>query len=272
MSAPGSQQHEHPDFAVAADTSWATDAPCTLKSDDSFAIFGRGGDMAAGAEGFYHRDTRHLSQLTVTCGGAKLRLLNAAISDDNSVFVCDLACPAPRPNLDMGDDGNEILLRRETFLWRDTRHDQLAVTNFSALPQRLHIGIGFAADFADLFEIRGTSRVRHGEIRRPVCTASSVIMACRGLDGALRRTTINLAPTRWNSAPARPGGSTSRSAARPSRKPPAAARRPWTGCRPICRPAAPPAGMARICAARSPRSPPATPWRTPFCAAPATIW
>jgi glycogen debranching enzyme len=194
MSAPGSQQHEQPDFAVAADTSWATDAPCTLKSDDSFAIFGRGGDMAAGAEGFYHRDTRHLSQLTVTCGGAKLRLLSAAISDDNSLFVCDLACPAPRPNLDMGDDGNEILLRRETFLWRDTRHDQLAVTNFSALPQRLHIGIGFAADFADLFEIRGTSRVRHGEIRRPVCTASSVIMACRGLDGALRRTTINLAP------------------------------------------------------------------------------
>jgi len=183
-----------PAFAVAADTSWSTDRPDTLKSDDSFAIFGRFGDMEAGAEGLYHRDTRHLSKLAVTLDGARPRLLSAAVSADNATLVCDLACPAPDPNLDMGDDGNEILLRRETFLWRDTRHDALSVTNWSGRPQRVTLTIAFAADFADLFEIRGTPRARHGKLHRPDITDTAVTLACAGLDGALRRTALVFAP------------------------------------------------------------------------------
>jgi glycogen debranching enzyme len=150
--------------------------------------------MAAGAEGLYHRDTRHLSRFTVTLDGARPRSLSTAVSDDNSRLTCDLACPAPHPNLDMGDDGNEILLRRETFLWRETRHDLISVTNFSSLPQALTVAISFAADFADLFEIRGTVRIRHGDLLRPAQTASSVTLACRGVDAALRTTTIAFTP------------------------------------------------------------------------------
>jgi glycogen debranching enzyme len=150
--------------------------------------------MAAGAEGLYHRDTRHLSRFSVTLDGARPRSLSTTVSADNARLTCDLACPAPHPNLDMGDDGNEILLRRETFLWRGTRHDRISLTNFSSLPQRLTLAISFAADFADLFEIRGTLRTRHGGLLRPVQTASTVTLACRGVDAALRSTALNFTP------------------------------------------------------------------------------
>jgi glycogen debranching enzyme len=181
-------------FAVAADTSWSADQPPTLKSDDAFAIFGRFGDMEGGAEGVYYRDTRHMSRLAVTLSGARPRLLSAAISTDNSKFTCDLACQAPVLNPDMGDDGNEILLRRETFLWDGARHDRLRLRNFSKLPQTVAVDIGFAADFADLFEIRGTARALHGTMRPPVCTADHVQLACLGRDGVLRETALQFTP------------------------------------------------------------------------------
>jgi len=183
-----------PAFAVAADTSWATDRPNTLKSDDLFAIFGRFGDMEADAEGLYHRDTRHLSKLAITLDGGRPRMLSASVSMDNATLVCDLACPAPWPNLDMGDHGNEILLRRETFLWRDTRHDLLAVTNWSSRQQRVALSIIFAADFADLFEIRGTARAAHGTMQAPECGDEDVTLGCLGLDGVLRRTRLSFVP------------------------------------------------------------------------------
>lgn len=181
-------------FPVAADATRAEHRPHTLKSDDSFAIFGPNGDMEAGAEGLYHRDTRHLSRLAVALSGARPRLLSAAISADNAALVCDLACPAPKPNTDMGDDTNEIALRWESFLWRAARHDTLTVTNWSQLAQHVPVSIGFGSDFADLFEIRGTRRARHGTIQPPSCTGHGATLVCLGLDGVRRWTRLHFDP------------------------------------------------------------------------------
>lgn len=183
-----------PSFALADDTSWSIDRPHTLKSNNSFAIFGRFGDMEAGTEGLYHRDTRHLSKLSVTLDRQRPRLLSSMILSDNSMLVCDLASHAAQRNADMGDEGNEILLRRETFLWRDTRHDRLSITNWSRVAQHVTVSISFAADFADLFEIRGTRRDRHGIMQTPVCAIRDVRLACLGLDGDTRCTWVGFEP------------------------------------------------------------------------------
>ncbi|MCW8306708.1 amylo-alpha-1,6-glucosidase [Acidiphilium sp. PA] len=181
-------------FPVAADAIHAEDRPYTLKSDDCFAILGITGDMSAGSEGVYFHDTRHLSRLTVTLNGARPRLLSGAMSTDNATLVCDLAAAAPDGVTDMGDDANEISLRRETFLWHGTRHDALTLGNWSRTPQTLTIGIGFAADFADLFEVRGTKRARHGILEAPSTTAHCVTLACRGLDDVRRWTRLDFDP------------------------------------------------------------------------------
>jgi glycogen debranching enzyme len=181
-------------FPVAADAIHAEDRPYTLKSDDCFAILGITGDMSTGSEGVYFHDTRHLSRLAVTLNGARPRLLSGAISTDNATLVCDLAAPAPAGVTDMSDDANEISLRRETFLWHGTRHDALTLGNWSRTPQTLTVAIGFGSDFADLFEIRGTKRPRHGVLDAPSTSAHCATLACRGLDGVRRWTRLDFDP------------------------------------------------------------------------------
>jgi glycogen debranching enzyme len=181
-------------FPVAATASHTEDRPHTLKSDDCFAIIGVNGDISAGSEGVYFHDTRHLSRLTVVLNGVRPRLLSGAISTDNATLVCDLAAPAPDGTTDMGDDANEISLRRETFLWHGTRHDQLSLGNWALTPQTITIAIGFAADFADLFEIRGTRRARHGVIDAPSTSGHCATLACHGLDGVRRWTRLDFDP------------------------------------------------------------------------------
>jgi len=181
-------------FPVAAAATNAEDRPHTLKSDDCFAIFAVNGDMNGKSEGVYYRDTRHLSRLTITLDGSRPRLLTGAISTDNATLVCDLAGPAPEGRTDMGDDGNEISLRRETFLWRDTRHDLLTIGNWARTAQTITLGIEFAADFADLFEIRGTTRARHGTIEPPFASPHGATLACLGLDGVRRWTRLDFEP------------------------------------------------------------------------------
>lgn len=181
-------------FPVAADATLAEARQHTLKSDDSFAIFGPNGDMERGTEGLYHRDTRHLSRLAFTLEGARPRLLGAAIGADNATLVCDRAARAPDGETEMGDDANEISLRHESFLWRGCRHDALVLANWSLRPQTATLGIEFAADFADLFEIRGTRRARHGELEAPSRTATGATLAYRGLDGVRLWTRLSFEP------------------------------------------------------------------------------
>lgn len=181
-------------FPVAADARRVEDRSHTLKSGDSFAIFGSNGDFEGGAEGLYYRDTRHLSRLAIKLNHARPRLLSAAISTDNATLTCDLAGAAPDGKTDMGDDANEISLRRQIFLWRDTKHDAVTLENWSRTPQTLALAVDFASDFADLFEIRGTPRAKHGRLETPNPTAHGAILACDGLDGVRRWTRLNFDP------------------------------------------------------------------------------
>jgi glycogen debranching enzyme len=66
----------------------------------------------------------------------------------------------------------------------------LQVENFSPAPVTTHLTIEVGADFRDVFEIRGASRVRRGELMRPLVDGNSLILSYRGLDGELRRTAI----------------------------------------------------------------------------------
>lgn len=181
-------------FPVAAGATNAEDRPHTLKSDDCFAIFAVNGDMSGKSEGVYYHDTRHLSRMTVMLDGARPRLLTGAISTDNATLVCDLAGPAPEGRTDMGDEGNEISLRREIFLWRDTRHDLLTIGNWARTAQTITLDIAFAADFADLFEIRGTPRLRHGTMEAAGVAQHGATLACTGLDGVRRWTRLDFEP------------------------------------------------------------------------------
>jgi glycogen debranching enzyme len=194
-AADGAEQSAQ--FIIQASASLHERRPRTLKHGDTFAVFDQNGDAFAGPgrpEGLFHRDTRHLSHFYLTIGGAPALLLSSTLRDDNATLTCDLT----NPDL-FGADGlairRELIhLRRSRFLWNAACFERLLVRNFDAYPRRIEIEIGFAADFADLFEVRGTPRARRGQTHRPQIGRDRVTLAYTGLDSRQRKTSLRFEP------------------------------------------------------------------------------
>src|SRR5205807_901106 len=89
----------------------------------------------------------------------------------------------------------EILhIRRSKFLWQGACHERIAVRNFDCKPHKCWLAFNFAADFADLFEIRGMQRPKRGELTSAVAGNDKIIFRYLGLDRIERRSEICLDP------------------------------------------------------------------------------
>jgi len=197
MEAAGSPFHTA-SYGVSARASLQDARTGTLKHGDTFCVFDHNGDVNAHpteAEGLFHRDTRHLSRLMLTLNGARLLLLSSGLRDDNAALTCDLA------NADIFDTSGEKLLeqdmihvRRSRFLWKGACYERVMVRNFCDEPVTVVVGLQFEADFADLFEVRGTTRSRRGTRHEPVVGDHWVDLAYRGLDDIERRTRLRFWP------------------------------------------------------------------------------
>jgi glycogen debranching enzyme len=195
--APGAQS-PLAQFFIPAAASLQERRPRTLKHGDSFAVFDHNGDAIPGPgspEGLFHRDTRYLSQLFLTVSGLRPMLLSSTLGDDNATLTCDLTNPDvfdAKGRLALEHD--LIHLRRTRFLWEGACFERLMVRNFDGKPQRVVVEIAFAADFADLFEVRGTRRERRGQMLPAQVAADRVTLAYRGLDAHKRVTTLDFDP------------------------------------------------------------------------------
>ncbi|WP_176593886.1 amylo-alpha-1,6-glucosidase [Sphingobium sp. EM0848] len=185
-------------FFIPATSSLHERRPRTLKHGDSFAVFDHSGDAISGPgspEGLYHRDTRHLSHLYLTINGMRPILLSSALRDDNAMLTCDLANPDF-----IGEDGRVavehdlIHLRRTRFLWKDGLYERLTIRNFDTETRTATLNLAFAADFADLFEIRGMTRLRRGTMNPPQVGTADVLLSYRGRDDRERQTHLHFDP------------------------------------------------------------------------------
>ena len=154
-----------PDFYIPATASILEATRRTLKQGNTFAIFDPSGDIMnaeASASGIFHDDTRYLSGSCLLIDGHRPLLLSSRLQDDNAALIVDLANP------DIYRD-EELVLSRETlhmvrtkFLWDSTADERILIQNFDLKPHRTRLMLSFAADFADLFEVRGIKRQRRG--------------------------------------------------------------------------------------------------------------
>jgi glycogen debranching enzyme len=179
-----------------------------LKHDDTFAIFDPSGDIVAsgGSEhGLYYDGTRHLSTLTVRLGTTRPLLLSSRTSATNELFGADLT------NTDVVEQGAVVLPRdlvhlfRCRFLTQGFAYDRLRIVNYSAARVPLSIIFGYGADFADIFEVRGTRRIRRGVLLPTDVGENFVELAYQGLDDVVRRTRLT-----WNPPPTAIGESLAR--------------------------------------------------------------
>jgi glycogen debranching enzyme len=184
-------------FAVSASSSLSELNPLVLKHDNAFGVFDSEGDAVSapgGTEGVYYCDTRHLSHFVITLNDRRPIVLSSTLRDDNTTLTCDLANP------DLVDDGGVVVahdlihIRRTRFLWKASCLERLRVRNFDLQARSLRLAIGFAADFADLFEVRGMVRQKRGRAHEPEVRLERVTLGYTGLDDRRRSTTLRFDP------------------------------------------------------------------------------
>ena len=190
MKTPRARASQGEPFAIGAAESLQDLRPLVLKSGDCFAVFDSMGDVGAatGAQGLYYKDTRHLSRFCLTIARKAPLLLSSSLRDDNATLTCDLT----NPDLYDGDGRLDLAhdlihLRRSRFLWKTAAFERLNVRNFDERSRRIELVLDFAADFADLFEVRGFHRARRGDLYEPKVDDGGVFLSYKGLDGRLER-------------------------------------------------------------------------------------
>jgi glycogen debranching enzyme len=121
-------------------------------------------------------------------------LLSSTVREDNILLGVDLTNP------DAELPSGESLLRgvlhiyRTKFLTDAACFDRVCVHNYGQKPVDAELSFSFAADFADIFEVRGQKRDRRGVRLRDQTDRSSITLAYEGLDQILRRTRIECTP------------------------------------------------------------------------------
>lgn len=171
--------------------------PQVLKEGDTFAMLDRFGDIAVlapGQEGLYHDDTRYLSHQEFTINGARPLYLGSSVEEANSLLVIDLMNP------DLTVDGQVVLAKgtlhmsRSKLLWKRACHEHVRLAHHGEESATVRLEMSFAADYVDLFEVRGMQRRQRGELLEPQLGAAEVVLPYKGRDGRMRRTRVHFQP------------------------------------------------------------------------------
>lgn len=168
-----------------------------LKDNDTFAMFDRFGDIqpiGTSEEGLYRGDTCFLSHQELQIEGARPMFLNSTVRDDNGLLTVELMNPDLHPDGRNAIQKGTLHIFRAKLLWNDVCHEHIRVVNFGLEPVEITLSLEFGASYADIFEVRGFARERHGESLPPQHTDRELLLGYRGLDGTVRRTRISFEP------------------------------------------------------------------------------
>jgi glycogen debranching enzyme len=189
-------------------SSIAEDLPkLVLKHDEAFLVADRRGDFPAlpGSEfGFYADGTRFLHHLGMRIHGRRPILLNATVADDGLEAAIDLtnsdlvgAAPlvAGEPPEHPPLPGRTLRIRRVLAIYRNRLYQTVSLESFARESCSLEVGWRFAADYADVFEVRGFSRDRRGTALPARTETAAVLLGYRGCDDVVRMTRLDFEPT-----------------------------------------------------------------------------
>ncbi len=159
----------------------------TLKRDDTFLLCDALGDIAPATDaalGIYDHDTRVLSQLEFMLTGGRRTKIRSRCINDGAGLVVDYSSRC---------EGGTVHVRRRRFLHGGAMHERIALHNTGGAPVKIHAQFRYAADFADIFEVRGTPRKVHGT-QHIACGPDRVTFHYRARDGRAARTHLALEP------------------------------------------------------------------------------
>ncbi len=189
-------------FYIPANAATTSYRPRVLKQGDTFLVLDPFGDAQAtgpAGEGLFHRDTRHLSQLTLTLEGPASVLLSSSVTSANATIAVDLT----NPDIVEGDrivqPRDTVHILRTKVLDHGALYERIELHNFGVSVAKIRVEMGYGADFADIFEVRGMVRAQRGRQKRDERVGNTVVLAYEGLDEIVRSTRIVVepAPDAW---------------------------------------------------------------------------
>ncbi|HEX9941289.1 MAG TPA: amylo-alpha-1,6-glucosidase [Thermoanaerobaculia bacterium] len=183
-------------YHILATGSRADDRTRVLKHGESFGVLDRGGairPVGLSEMGLFHEGTRFLSAFELLLENQRPLPLSSTVRRDNALIV-DLTNPdfADGPARPLPRDTIHVF--STSFLWRGAWYARLRFHSYGLWALDLHVSLRFAADYADIFEIRGTRRERRGHKLDPVVGRGTAVLGYEGLDGRVRRTRLAFSP------------------------------------------------------------------------------
>jgi glycogen debranching enzyme len=182
---------------ISASSARSDERAQVLKHDGTFALLDRFGDMrayAAEGEGLYQNDTRFLSLEQLLIDGERPLFLNSNLKEDNSLLVVELMNPdLARPDAAPVAKGTVHIFRAK-LLWQSVCYEHIRIRNYGLDTVALQLQLRFSADYRDIFEVRGVTRVRRGHLLAPDIDAGRIALGYRGLDDITRRTALAFDP------------------------------------------------------------------------------
>ena len=167
-----------------------------LKDGELFLCARVDGDVAparVSGEGFYASDTRYLSEIRLKVGGARPVALSHTAFGDRAVL------DATNATLGRGSDSRvpqlSLSITRELTIAAGRLYHLVRVRNFLRKPVTTVVSLALAADYADMFEVRGfPRRDARGHALAPKQTERGLTLAYVGEDEVFRETVVELDP------------------------------------------------------------------------------
>ncbi|MDP9375020.1 MAG: cyclic nucleotide-binding domain-containing protein [Chloroflexota bacterium] len=166
-----------------------------VKEHNHFTLFDPEGNIPIGNAaglGLYLGDTRHLSGYEVSLGKVQPVVL---VSTAQLGYAAELQLTNRDLTIRRRTVRKETLLVSRERLAHDAGfYEQITLRNFNQFPVQVEVHVRFAADFADIFEVRGIGRPRRGGHRPPHVDGGGVTLAYDGLDGRCYETALTFTP------------------------------------------------------------------------------
>jgi glycogen debranching enzyme len=185
------------DYYILASSVGADLPKLVLKHDEAFLVADRHGDLPnlpRSELGFYVDGTRFLRQLELLMVAERPLVLYADVSEDALQASVELANPdvaiGPHSTL----PGRSVRISRRLCVFDQTLYQLAAIESFVHEPLELTVTFRFAADFVDMFEVRGHPRERRGALLPSELDSTEVRLAYRGLDDVVRSTSLVFDP------------------------------------------------------------------------------
>ena len=169
----------------------------SLKDGHAFLVADHNGDITGGAEGLFDRDTRVLSRFVFLVGERHPTRLSCAVSRDNAVFTVHSTNRAIPPVNGRGTPRGAIHIERRRTMHGERLYERVRCTNFGLDQVMLPLVFEYAADFRDMFEVRGVRRARRGMPLPPQLLGRHVLFAYEGLDEIVRISTVVFSEPPW---------------------------------------------------------------------------